>query len=242
MVKYAAETREVTKSYSTGEITVHAVRGISVGIGAGELTAIVGPSGCGKSTLLSMLGAIEMPTSGQVVVDGVDVAALDDYGRTLIRRRKIGFVFQAYNLMPTLTAAENVALPLELDGVRSGKALQRSRQGLEEVGLGHRVDHLPSMLSGGEQQRVAVARALVTEPALLLADEPTGNLDSAGGEQVMRLIRQLVSEHGQTVVMVTHDSDIAATADRVIHMRDGLVESDSRADAPVGSSHGGRAT
>jgi putative ABC transport system ATP-binding protein len=133
-------------------------------------------------------------------------------------------------------------LPLELDGVRSSKALERSRQGLEEVGLGQRVDHLPSMLSGGEQQRVAVARALVTEPALLLADEPTGNLDSAGGEQVMRLIRRLVNEHGQTVVMVTHDSDIAATADRIIHMRDGLVESDSRTEAPVGSSHGGRAT
>lgn len=227
MTHLAAETKDVTKSYVTGEVTVHAVRGINCAIHTGELTAIVGPSGCGKSTLLSMLGGIETPTSGKVLVGGVDVAALSDYDRTILRRRKIGFVFQAYNLMPTLTAAENAALPLELDGIPEREALQRARQGLEEVGLGHRVDHLPSMMSGGEQQRVAVARALITQPTLLLADEPTGNLDSKGGEQVMRLLRQLVEEHGQTVVIVTHDNEIAESSDCIIHMLDGVIAEDT---------------
>ena len=226
--EYAAETREVTKTFVTGEVTVQAVRGITCAILAGELTAIVGPSGCGKSSLLSMLGAIDVPTAGQVFVDGVDIATLSDYDRTLLRRRKIGFVFQAFNLMPTLTAIENAALPLELDGVDKKEAQERARTGLEQVGLGRRADHLPSMLSGGEQQRVAVARALVTKPALLLADEPTGNLDSVGGQQVMRLLRDLVADQGQTVVMVTHDNEIAASADRVLHMVDGMIDKDSR--------------
>jgi putative ABC transport system ATP-binding protein len=226
--QYAAETTNVTKSFITGEVTVQAVRGITCAIMTGELTAIVGPSGCGKSSLLSMLGAIDTPTTGQVFVGGVDVAALSDFDRTLLRRRKIGFVFQAFNLMPTLTALENAALPLELDGVSEREAQERARAGLEQVGLGRRVDHLPTMLSGGEQQRVAVARALVTNPTLLLADEPTGNLDSAGGQQVMRLLRDLVADHGQTVIMVTHDKDIAASADRVLHMRDGLIAEDAR--------------
>lgn len=226
--KHAAETRQVKKSFVTGEVTVEAVRGVTVAIHPGELTAIVGPSGCGKSSLLSMLGAIDTPTSGQVLVGGVDVATLSDYDRTLLRRRQIGFVFQAFNLMPTLSALENAALPLELDGLSTKEARERARAGLEQVGLGKRVDHLPSMLSGGEQQRVAVARALVTNPTLLLADEPTGNLDTAGGEQVMKLLRELVGKHGQTVVMVTHDSEIAAAADRVLRMRDGLIANDHR--------------
>ena len=224
----AAETKQVTKSFVTGEVTVQALRGVTCAIVAGELTAIVGPSGCGKSTLLSLLGAIDTPTSGQVLVEGVDVATLGDYERTLLRRRKIGFVFQAYNLLPTLTALENAGLPLELDGTSEAEAQQRSREGLEQVGLGGRVDHLPSMLSGGEQQRVAVARALVTKPALLLADEPTGNLDTIGGQQILRLLRDLVSDHGQTVVMVTHDNEIAASADRILRMRDGLIVEESR--------------
>ena len=227
----AAETRQVKKSFVTGEVTVEAVRGVTVAIHPGELTAIVGPSGCGKSSLLSMLGAIDTPTSGEVLVGGVDVATLSDYDRTLLRRRQIGFVFQAFNLMPTLTALENAALPLELDGVSRREAHERARVGLEQVGLGKRVDHLPSMLSGGEQQRVAVARALVTHPTLLLADEPTGNLDTAGGEQVMKLLRELVGKHGQTVVMVTHDAEIAAAADRVLRMRDGLIAHDHRPNA-----------
>jgi putative ABC transport system ATP-binding protein len=224
----AAETRQVTKSFNTGEIAVNAVRGITCSIYSGELTAIVGPSGCGKSSLLSMLGAIDVPTTGQVLVDGVDIASLSDYDRTLLRRRKIGFVFQAFNLMPTLTALENAALPLELDGISKKEAQERAKVGLEQVGLAARADHLPSMLSGGEQQRVAVARALVTRPALLLADEPTGNLDTAGGHQVMRLLRDLVIDQGQTVIMVTHDNEIAASADRVLHMVDGQIDQDTR--------------
>lgn len=224
----AAETREVTKSFVNGEVTVEAVRGITCSILSGELTAIVGPSGCGKSSLLSLLGAIDTPTSGQVFVEGADIAALSDYDRTLLRRRKIGFVFQSFNLMPTLTAAENAALPLELDGVPDRESLERARISLEQVGLANRTEHLPSMLSGGEQQRVAVARALVTNPTLLLADEPTGNLDSAGSQQVMRLLRDLVGDQGQTVVMVTHDRELAAAADRILHMRDGRIAEDNR--------------
>jgi putative ABC transport system ATP-binding protein len=233
--QYAVEARDVHKSYSNGEVTVQAVRGITCGINAGELTAIVGPSGCGKSTLLSLIGALDTPTSGQVLVGGVDVASLSDYDRTLMRRQKIGFVFQAYNLMPTLTALENAALPLELDGLSMKESQERARVGLEQVGLGRRVDHLPSMMSGGEQQRVAVARALVTHPTLLLADEPTGNLDSAGSQQVLRLLRDIVVDSGQTVVMVTHDNEIAASADRVLRMLDGVIAEDVR-PAVAGSS------
>jgi putative ABC transport system ATP-binding protein len=226
--EYAVEARDVIKSYSNGEVTVQAVRGITCGINAGELTAIVGPSGCGKSTLLSLIGALDTPTSGQVLVGGVDIATLSDYDRTLMRRQRIGFVFQAYNLMPTLTALENAALPLELDGISMKEAQERARSGLEQVGLGRRVDHLPSMMSGGEQQRVAVARALVTNPTLLLADEPTGNLDSEGSHQVLKLLRDIVVDSGQTVVMVTHDNEIAASADRVLRMLDGVIAEDTR--------------
>ncbi|HMP06043.1 MAG TPA: ABC transporter ATP-binding protein, partial [Lacipirellulaceae bacterium] len=224
-------TRAVTKSYASGDIAAQAVRGVTCAIGTAELTAIVGPSGCGKTTLLSLLGAIETPTDGQVLVGGVDVGALSDRERTLLRRRSIGFVFQAYNLMPTLTALQNAALPLQLDGAASHEALDRASDALKQVGLGHRTTHLPSMLSGGEQQRVAVARALITKPKLVLADEPTGNLDSAGSKEVMRLIRDVVSEQGQTVVLVTHDPGIAATADRLLSMKDGVIDGDSRPPA-----------
>jgi putative ABC transport system ATP-binding protein len=214
----------VTKSFDTGPAGVDAVRGIDLSIDAGEMVAIVGPSGSGKSTLLTLLGAIDTPTTGHVLLDGVDIATLNDDERTLFRRRRIGFVFQAFNLIPTLSALENVALPLELDGVPEATAVERARKVLEWVALSHRADHLPSMISGGEQQRAAVARALVTEPALLLADEPTGNLDSANSEQVMRLLRDLVDKRGQTVVIVTHDMQVAADADRIIHVRDGLIQ------------------
>jgi len=225
------ETVDLTKSYAEGALHVDAVRGISVRVKAGELLAIVGPSGSGKSTLLSLLGAIETPTSGQVILEGTDLAALSDDQRTLIRRRRIGFIFQAFNLIPTLTALENVALPLELDGLAESVAEERAATALDSVGLSQRRAHLPSMLSGGEQQRVAVARALVIEPALLLADEPTGNLDSKGGQQIVRLLRQLVDDQGQTVVLVTHDTQVASQADRIIHLRDGLVETDRRTKA-----------
>jgi putative ABC transport system ATP-binding protein len=214
----------VTKSFDTGPAGVNAVRGIDLSIEAGEMVAIVGPSGSGKSTLLTLLGAIDTPTTGKVLLDGVDIATRDDEARTLLRRRRIGFVFQAYNLIPTLSALENVALPLELDGVPEAKATERARTMLKWVALAQRADHLPNMLSGGEQQRVAVARALVTEPALLLADEPTGNLDSVNSQAVMRLLRELVDDHGQTVVIVTHDMQVASDADRIVHIRDGLVQ------------------
>jgi putative ABC transport system ATP-binding protein len=214
----------VTKSFYIGELHVDAVRGIDLAVRQGELLAIVGPSGSGKSTLLNLLGAIETPTTGHVLLEGVDVATLNDTERTLLRRRRIGFIFQAFNLLPTLTAIENVALPLELDGVNEAEARERAFGALELVDLTHRHDHVPSTMSGGEQQRVAVARALVIQPAIVLADEPTGNLDSVNGTQVMRLLRDLVDSRGYTVIIVTHDSDIAAQADRTVHVRDGKLE------------------
>jgi putative ABC transport system ATP-binding protein len=218
------EAVNVTKDFANGEIHVLAVRGIDMSVKRGEMLAIVGPSGSGKSTLLNLLGAIETPSQGQVLFEGRDVATLDDTERTILRRRRIGFIFQAFNLLPTLTAIENVSLPLELDGLNSREAQERALKSLELVNVAHRKDHLPSTMSGGEQQRTAIARALVIEPALVLADEPTGNLDTKNGEQVMRLLRQLVHDRGQTVVIVTHDNDVAAQADRVVHVRDGKLE------------------
>jgi putative ABC transport system ATP-binding protein len=184
----------------------------------------MGPSGSGKSTLLALLGAVDKPSGGQVILEGQDLATLNDDQRTLIRRRRLGFIFQAFNLLPTLTAAENVALPLELDGVSTSEARRRAMEALGLVELSHRHDHLPGQMSGGEQQRVAVARALVIEPALVLADEPTGNLDSVNSKRVTALLRKLVNGQGQTVVMVTHDLNVAAAADRIIRVRDGQIE------------------
>jgi putative ABC transport system ATP-binding protein len=214
----------VTKSFYIGELHVDAVRGIDLAVEQGELLAIVGPSGSGKSTLLNLLGAIETPTSGHVLLEGTDMATLNDTERTLLRRRRIGFIFQAFNLLPTLTAIENVALPLELDGMGEAEARERAYGALELVDLTKRHDHVPSMMSGGEQQRVAVARALVIQPAIVLADEPTGNLDSVNSAAVMRLLRDLVETRGHTVIIVTHDNDIAAQADRTVHVRDGKLE------------------
>jgi putative ABC transport system ATP-binding protein len=214
----------VTKSFVSGEMHVDAVRGIDLAVRPGEMLAIIGPSGSGKSTLLNLLGAIETPSTGNILFEGVDIATLTDTERTLLRRRRIGFIFQAFNLLPTLTAIENAALPLELDGVNEADAQERALECLELVDITSRKDHLPSMMSGGEQQRVAIARALAIEPALVLGDEPTGNLDSVNSAQVMRLLRDLVDTRGQTVVLVTHDNDIAAQADRTVRVRDGLLE------------------
>ena len=218
------ETRDLSKTYGSGETRVEALRHVNLQICRAEMVAIMGPSGSGKSTLLSLLGAVDTPSHGTVLLQGVDLYTLDDTERTLIRRRWLGFVFQAFNLLPVLSALENVALPLELDGLATSTAARRAEAALEQVGMEQRRHHLPAMLSGGEQQRVAIARALVIEPRVILADEPTGNLDSANGTRITELLRTLVDEHQQTIVMVTHDAEVGASADRVIRVRDGCLE------------------
>ena len=221
------EARDVEKSYGSDGARVHALRGVDLKVGKGEFVAIMGPSGSGKSTFLHILGGVDVPTAGKVLLEGKDLAAMTDDERTLIRRQRMGFIFQSFNLLPAFTAEENVALPLELGGMSSGMARRQAAETLEMVGVGHRRDHIPSSMSGGEQQRVAIARALVTQPAILLADEPTGNLDSSNGLQVVALLRQLVDEQEQTIVMVTHDTDVAAQADRLVRLCDGQVETDA---------------
>jgi putative ABC transport system ATP-binding protein len=219
------ETRGLTKTYGQGETLVEALKQVDVRIERGEIVAIMGPSGSGKSTLLTLLGAVDTPTAGEVWLEGVDLATLNDTQRTLIRRHRVGFIFQAFNLLPILTALENVSLPLELDGVPTRTARSRAVAALEQVGMVSRKDHLPSMLSGGEQQRVAIARALAIEPALLLADEPTGNLDRTNGQRIIKLLRSLQTDHHQTIVMVTHDEQVGAVADRIVRLVDGRVAS-----------------
>ena len=210
------------KEFGEGAARVLAVRGVDVSVERGAFLAIMGPSGCGKSTLLHVLGGVEPPTSGSVILDGADLGSLNDTARSIIRRRRIGFVFQKMNLLPMLSSIENVALPLQIDGVGRHAARQRAGEMLDQVGLEHRRAHFPHELSGGEQQRVAIARALIIRPAVLLADEPTGALDSANGEHILSLLRDCVAS-GQTVVMVTHDAHMAARADRRILMKDGLI-------------------
>lgn len=233
---HVLETRELTKEYGSGDVAVSALRGISVTVEKGDFVAIMGPSGSGKSTLLTIFGGVETPTTGQVLLEGIDLASLNDDDRTRLRRRRIGFIFQSFNLLPNLSALENVSLPLELDGVAAGAARERAMSSLELVEMGQRQAHRPAQLSGGEQQRVAIARALVIQPALLLADEPTGNLDTRHARRISELLTDLVSNRGQTIVMVTHDSNVAAVASRLIRIRDGLVESDSPTQ-PNSSQH-----
>ena len=227
------EARGVSKVFGTGEARVEAVRGVDLKVPSATLVAIMGRSGSGKSTLLSILGGIDSPTAGQVLLEGVDLATLTDDARTLIRRRRVGFVFQSFNLLPILTAEENVALPLELDGMPSAKARRVAAEALERVGMASRRHHVPSTLSGGEQQRVAVARALAIEPVILLADEPTGNLDSVNGQRLSNLLRSLVDDQQQTIVLVTHDPTVAAKANRVIYLSDGMVIKEAAPTSPV---------
>jgi len=215
---------KLSKRYE-GKRTVHALRDVSFTIGSGEMVATMGPSGSGKSTLLNILGGLDRPSDGSVRIGGVELGALDDDGLTRLRRGKIGFVFQFFNLLPTLTARENIALPCHLAGARRRDAQRRADELLALVGLAAREDHLPDELSGGEQQRVAMARALALNPPLLLADEPTGNLDSRNGDEILGLLKTLQKQFGTTVVMVTHDARAAAVCDRILTMRDGqLVE------------------
>ena len=220
------ETRDVSKSYGSGDAAVAALRGVSTSIEAGEFVAIMGPSGSGKSTLLTILGGVEIPTSGNVLLEGVDIASLSDDDRTKLRRRRIGFIFQSFNLLPNLSAAENVSLPMELDGKSRAESLKNAMDALERVEMSHRKKHLPAQLSGGEQQRVAIARALAINPAILLADEPTGNLDSRQSDRVTKLLVDLVTQRNQTIVMVTHDASVAKIAGRIIKIRDGAIEFD----------------
>jgi putative ABC transport system ATP-binding protein len=217
----------LTKRYGEGDAAVEALRGVDLSVARGEFAAIMGPSGSGKSTLLHLIGGLDTPTSGEVRIGGVSLGGLDDKELTLLRRRRMGFIFQFFNLLPTLTAEENVALPFMLSGESPAAHRQRIEEVLEVVGLSRRRGHLPQELSGGEQQRVAVARALVRSPDIILADEPTGNLDTATGEEVLRLMRETVDRLGQTIVMVTHDPSAASVADRVVFMRDGALVHES---------------
>jgi putative ABC transport system ATP-binding protein len=215
--------RDLTKIYSMGEIEVHALRGLSVQIGRGEVVSIMGPSGSGKSTLMNILGCLDQPTSGEYGLDGESVANLKDEQLANIRNRKVGFVFQTFNLLPRSTALTNVELPLRYSPPNGRKRRELAKEALVEVGLGDRINHRPNELSGGQQQRVAIARALVNDPAIVMADEPTGNLDTKSGDEIMELLLRMNEERGTTLIIVTHDPEIAEQTQRVIHIRDGVV-------------------
>ncbi|HEY2844417.1 MAG TPA: ABC transporter ATP-binding protein [Bryobacteraceae bacterium] len=218
--------RNLTKSLDSGSHRVEILRGIDLEIPAGQFVAIMGASGSGKSTLLGLLAGLDTPTSGTIVIDGVDITGLSEDKLALVRGRKIGFVFQSYQLLPTLTAEENVLLPHELAGGDVSAGIARAQSLLESVGLGDRLDHYPVQLSGGEQQRVALARAFMVKPPVLMADEPTGNLDSVNGAHVLDLLIALNQREGTTMVLVTHDTTLAARADRIVTLRDGQIVSD----------------
>ena len=219
--------QQVRKVYGDGETRVEALRGVDLEIGAGEFVSVMGPSGSGKSTLLNLVSALDIPTAGRIVIDGVDIGTLDDDALTLFRRRRIGLVFQFFNLMPTLDAVDNVLLPVLLERAARADDRRRASALLEAVGLAGRAAHKIHQLSGGEMQRVAIARALILEPRLILADEPTGNLDSATGAAILALLQRTAREHGTTVVMVTHDRAAAEAGGRLVRLRDGQIEGDA---------------
>jgi putative ABC transport system ATP-binding protein len=226
------EARQVVKTYVLDEVEVHALCGVDLRVCAGEMLAIMGPSGSGKSTLMHIVGLLDRPSAGVVTVDGVDVSRMDPNELAAVRNKRIGFVFQSFNLLARTTAQSNVELPLIYAGVSPGERARRARDALEAVGLGERLGHMPNQLSGGQQQRVAIARALVTEPSIVLADEPTGNLDSRSGIEIMAFLQQLNNE-GKTIVLVTHDSRVADHARRVVEIKDGRVVADRGVDNRV---------
>lgn len=217
------QTQNLTKIYGSGSTTVTALDHVNINIHDGEFVAIMGPSGCGKSTLLHLLGGLDTPSEGKIFIDGASIAEMTDDKLTELRRRRIGFVFQFFNLIPVLSAAENAALPVTLEGVRPVEAAAKAEEWLGRFGLASRASNRPDQLSGGEQQRVAIARALVAEPSLILADEPTGNLDTRSGDEIAGLLRDVSKQYQRTIIMVTHDPRIAAYSDRIIFLKDGKV-------------------
>jgi putative ABC transport system ATP-binding protein len=223
MSDWVIEAKELTKVYQMGDIEVRALRGLSLEVAPGEVLAIMGPSGSGKSTLMNIIGCLDRPTSGEYILDGERVPDLNDDQLSSIRNRKVGFVFQSFNLLPRSSALVNVELPLRY-AKKTKNRVQRARAALEAVGLGDRIHHRPNELSGGEQQRVAMARALVNDPAIILADEPTGNLDTKSGDEIMEILLSLNKERGTTLVIVTHDPEIAAQTQRIVRILDGVVE------------------